>query len=175
MGKSQLQPLASPFRSSRRNARFTLTSCAGVTFLISVLNASTASSWDDAGNGTCCSHSATPRSTCPGPAAHSVTRILSYVTRILSPLRITLIGRNAFGPCFGRAVAWTAVTPQVSKKALAAPAAKDGARARASQLLPAHAQLWPLKKHDGRAESAMIAVFGLRELGALAQQREAAE
>jgi hypothetical protein len=44
------------------------------------------------------------------------------------------------------------------------PAEKDGARARASQLLPQHAGHWPLKKHDGRAEAALIALYGWRQL-----------
>lgn len=36
----------------------------------------------------------------------------------------------------------------------------DNARARASQLLPRHASMWPLVKHDGRAEAALIALYG---------------
>lgn len=52
------------------------------------------------------------------------------------------------------------VAPQVWKKKLGVPAGKDGARARASQLIPAGAEFWPLKKHDGRAESALIAYYG---------------
>ena len=47
-------------------------------------------------------------------------------------------------------VPMTMVSPQKWKKALQVPAAKDGARARASQLLPRHAHQWPLVKHDGR-------------------------
>jgi crossover junction endodeoxyribonuclease RuvC len=58
----------------------------------------------------------------------------------------------------------TLVTPQQWKKALGVPAEKDGARARASQLLPQHAGHWPLKKHDGRAEAALIALYGWRQL-----------
>lgn len=54
----------------------------------------------------------------------------------------------------------TLVTPQRWKKALAVPAEKDGARARASELLPSAAHYWRLKKHDGRAESALIALWG---------------
>lgn len=58
----------------------------------------------------------------------------------------------------------TFVAPQRWKKALQVPAAKDGARARASQLMPSAACNWPLVKHDGRAEAALIAYYGLREL-----------
>lgn len=36
----------------------------------------------------------------------------------------------------------------------------DNARDRASQLLPKHAGMWPLKGHDGRAEAALIALYG---------------
>jgi crossover junction endodeoxyribonuclease RuvC len=55
------------------------------------------------------------------------------------------------------------VTPQAWKKAMQCPAEKDGARMRASQLLPAHRHNWDLKKHDGRAESAMIALYGYQK------------
>lgn len=55
--------------------------------------------------------------------------------------------------------------PAVWKKALGVPKEKDGARARASEMLPEHAKLWPLKKHDGRAEAALIAEYGRRKYG----------
>jgi hypothetical protein len=54
------------------------------------------------------------------------------------------------------------VPPKVWKRAMACPKEKDGARARASQLLPRHAGLWALKKHDGRAEAALIALYAAR-------------
>lgn len=57
-------------------------------------------------------------------------------------------------------VPFTHVTPQAWKKAMGCPADKDGARQRASQLMPQFAHNWPLKKHDGRAESALIALYG---------------
>lgn len=77
----------------------------------------------------------------------------------------------AFGQVFGiikgvlaaLAIPVTLVPPVRWKRALGVPAAKDGARARASQLLPAHAGLWPLVKHDGRAEAALIAYYGSRQ------------
>lgn len=55
---------------------------------------------------------------------------------------------------------FTYVLPQVWKKALSVPKDKDAARQRASQLLPDFSHNWPLKKHDGRAESALIALYG---------------
>ncbi len=81
----------------------------------------------------------------------------------------------SFGKSFGVAIGvlvalgapMTFVAPAVWKRALGVPAAKDGARARASQLLPAAASHWPLAKHDGRAEAALIAYFGLRSLNAV--------
>jgi crossover junction endodeoxyribonuclease RuvC len=54
----------------------------------------------------------------------------------------------------------TDVSPAKWKKDLRVPAEKDGARFRASQLLPRYADQWPLKKHDGRAEAALIALWG---------------
>jgi Holliday junction resolvasome RuvABC endonuclease subunit len=57
----------------------------------------------------------------------------------------------------------TYVTPQVWKKALQVPKDKDGARQRASQLMPQWAYNWDLKKHDGRAEAALIALYGSKQ------------
>lgn len=63
------------------------------------------------------------------------------------------------------------VTPQVWKRALNVKGGSDksdAVRARASALLPQHAKLWTLAKHEGRAESAMIALYGARALERLA-------
>lgn len=57
----------------------------------------------------------------------------------------------------------TYVTPQVWKKALAVPKDKDGARQRASQIMPQFAHNWDLKKHHNRAEAALIAYYGFRK------------
>lgn len=57
-------------------------------------------------------------------------------------------------------IPYTYVAPQTWKAAKACPRDKDGARMRASQLLPAMAHHWPLVKHDGRAEAALIALYG---------------
>lgn len=37
---------------------------------------------------------------------------------------------------------------------------KDASRAEASRRFPQFAHLWPLKKHDGRAEAALLALYG---------------
>jgi len=77
---------------------------------------------------------------------------------------------KTYGICLGVLAALgvpvTLVPPRRWKAALAVPAAKDGARARASQLLPASAGLWRLGKHDGRAEASLIALWGVRSLWA---------
>jgi hypothetical protein len=54
------------------------------------------------------------------------------------------------------------------KDALKVSAEKDHARGRASELIPSGAVHWPLKKHHGRAESALIALFGSRSLNQMA-------
>jgi crossover junction endodeoxyribonuclease RuvC len=76
----------------------------------------------------------------------------------------------SFGKSFGvvigalaaLGVPYTLVAPVTWKRALQVPAAKDGARARASQLLPAAAHHWMRVKDDGRAEAALIGHYGLR-------------
>ena len=57
------------------------------------------------------------------------------------------------------------VTPRKWRSALGVRAGKDGSRARASELMPRHAGQWTRVKDDGRAEAALIALFGARELG----------
>ncbi|MEK9751604.1 MAG: hypothetical protein VW338_00110 [Rhodospirillaceae bacterium] len=78
----------------------------------------------------------------------------------------------AFGQGFGiilgvigtLGIPMTRVSPMKWKRAMGVPPGKDGARGRASELLPAAAARWPLKKHDGRAEAALIAEYGRRLL-----------
>jgi crossover junction endodeoxyribonuclease RuvC len=85
----------------------------------------------------------------------------------------------AFGKTYGvllgvvaaHTIPMTLVAPAVWKRALSVPKAKDGARARASQLLPEAAFQWVLKKHDGRAEAALLALYGVRMLNGTARGR----
>lgn len=56
------------------------------------------------------------------------------------------------------------ISPQYWKKYLRVPAEKDGARAAASRLMPRAAHMWPLKKHDGRAEAALLAYFAWEKI-----------
>jgi crossover junction endodeoxyribonuclease RuvC len=58
----------------------------------------------------------------------------------------------------------TLVAPAVWKRTLGVPKAKDAARARGSQLMPQCAEQWRLKKHDGRAEACLLALYGVRQL-----------
>lgn len=59
-------------------------------------------------------------------------------------------------------IPYTLVRPEQWKRAMQCAADKDAARQRASQLLPHHTDQWPLKKHDGRAEAALLAVLAQR-------------
>lgn len=72
------------------------------------------------------------------------------------------------GLLIGAGIPFTVVHPQTWKRTLGVPKEKDGARARASQLLPWLGGYWTLKKHDGRAEAALIAWYGLQSLNAIA-------
>ena len=54
------------------------------------------------------------------------------------------------------------VIPQSWRKAMRVPEGKDGSRLRASQLLPAYSTEWRRSKDDGRAEAALIALYGLQ-------------
>ena len=52
--------------------------------------------------------------------------------------------------------------PSEWKPALNVPADKTAARRRAAEFFPDDAHQWRLAKHDGRAEAALIAWYGLR-------------
>ena len=56
------------------------------------------------------------------------------------------------------------VAPRKWRVGLGVRAGKDGSRARASALMPGHAGLWTRVKDDGRAEAALIALYGQRQL-----------
>lgn len=78
------------------------------------------------------------------------------------------VGAFAFGRSYGiietalaaAGIPFRTVRPQVWKKSLGVLADKDQARQRATQLIPQGGKFWPLKKHDGRAEAALIAEYG---------------
>ena len=65
------------------------------------------------------------------------------------------------------ALAWLSiptqtVRPSQWKPALNIPADKTAARRRAAEFFPDDAHQWRLAKHDGRAEAALIAWFGVK-------------
>ena len=60
-------------------------------------------------------------------------------------------------------IRYTLVPPATWKRALNMPPGKDAARYIASQRFPEHAHHWPLKKHHGRAEAALIALYGSQQ------------
>jgi len=72
------------------------------------------------------------------------------------------------GVLAGVGIPMTFITPQSWKKLLAVPRAKDGAKARASQLLPQAAHQWPRVKDEGRAEAALIALAAVQSLHRIA-------
>ena len=78
------------------------------------------------------------------------------------------VGAFSFGKTYGILLGVAAahflrmelVTPAAWKAALKVKGPKDESRLRASALLPKFSGLWPLAKHDGRAEAALIALHG---------------
>jgi len=71
------------------------------------------------------------------------------------------------GVCAANFLTIIDVAPATWKAAMKVRGDKDESRARASALFPRHGQLWPLKKHDGRAEAVLIAAHGMRQLHAI--------
>jgi hypothetical protein len=53
------------------------------------------------------------------------------------------------------------VEPRQWRKDLQVRKGKDGSMQRASELLPQHIEHWKARKHNGRAEAALIALYGL--------------
>jgi len=89
----------------------------------------------------------------PGQAAQAIAKTFTSYGTVLGAIA-------ALG------IPVTHVNSRTWKAALKVPAAKDGARARASELIRGGAAHWPLIKHDGRAEAALIALWGSRSLAA---------
>lgn len=68
-------------------------------------------------------------------------------------------------------IPYTLIRPAVWKKRLNVPADKDGARYVASRLFPECAEEWKHKNEDGVAESALIALYGMSEMGYRVQRK----
>jgi crossover junction endodeoxyribonuclease RuvC len=94
---------------------------------------------------------------------------VAYVERVAARPGQGVASMFGFGVSYGllrgvlaaKLIPVTLVTPREWKSAMRTPAAKDAARARASEVFPAQACLWARKKDDGRAEAALIARFGM--------------
>ncbi len=68
----------------------------------------------------------------------------------------------------------TMVSPRQWKREMMVSAEKDAARARASELLPSHCDLFVRVKDHGRAEAALIALWARQYLAATSQPGKAA-
>ena len=66
------------------------------------------------------------------------------------------------GVIAARSIKATLITPQTWQKAMGVSGGMDSARARAMELFPHNVDYFRLKKHDGRADAALIAAWGLR-------------
>jgi crossover junction endodeoxyribonuclease RuvC len=66
--------------------------------------------------------------------------------------------------CTAAEISLTEVRPGVWKRALSVPAAKDDARRRAAEIWPIWAAHFARVKDDGKAESALLALYGSRVL-----------
>jgi hypothetical protein len=70
------------------------------------------------------------------------------------------------GVCAAHFLRIELVTPTGWKRKLNVHGDKDVSRARASTLFPKHTHLWARKKDDGRAEAALLALYGAQTFGA---------
>lgn len=96
----------------------------------------------------------------------------AYIEEVASSPQMGVASAFAFGRSYGILLGacaadamLTTVRPQVWKAKLACPKDKSQARRRAQQLFPNHYKLFERVKDDGRAESALIALYGLLSLG----------
>lgn len=93
---------------------------------------------------------------------------LIVVEKVTSSPQMGVASSFRFGETFGAIRGVVAalevrveyVAPAIWKRALKVSADKDKARMRAQELMPACRAAWPLKKHDGRAEAALLAWYG---------------
>lgn len=96
----------------------------------------------------------------------------AFVERVASRPGAGVAGMFNFGRGYGQIegvlaaleIPVTLVTPQVWKRSLSVPADKSAARARAAQLWPGLAGTFARVKDDGRAEAALIALYGANTL-----------
>lgn len=114
------------------------------------------------------------RRTVDAPSLHALIGCLRFdrivLEEVASMPRDGAVGAFAFGRSFGKIEALIAAWPHVYVKpakwkgVLCVPADGDAARRIASRLMPGSSHLWPLKKHHGRAEAALIAYYGVKHV-----------
>lgn len=106
----------------------------------------------------------------------------TFIEEVHSSPQQGVVSAFTFGENFGGCVSTlaaicnrnpvTKVRPQTWKADLRVPADKAAAMRRANVLFPeCHAELWPKKCQDGRAEAAMIALWGCLKIGVQFEQR----
>jgi crossover junction endodeoxyribonuclease RuvC len=107
------------------------------------------------------------------PLLFGPARIVVYLESVNASPQQGVVSAFTFGRGFGQVEALLAaarlpvnlVKPDIWKRALSVPAAKEGAVARASSLLPQYAHLWRGPRGgtlDGIAEASLIAFYGMR-------------
>lgn len=97
--------------------------------------------------------------------ARPIRRGLKVITPAADTmLQLGMAAGIARGMVRAKKLPFETVSPAEWKKALGVPADKDAAREAASRLLPGHGHLWKLKKDDGLAEAALMALFAIRRL-----------
>lgn len=67
--------------------------------------------------------------------------------------------KQAVASCF---IPMFLVKPAKWKMAMGLSSDKDASRALASRMFPKFSHLWPLKKHEGRCEAVLLAVYGAK-------------
>lgn len=95
---------------------------------------------------------------------------LAVIEHVASMPKQGVTSSFRFGESFGAArlavaafnIRMELVKPAAWKRIMRVSADKDSSRRRASQLLPNHAHLWPLKQDADRAEAALLALLGER-------------
>lgn len=66
--------------------------------------------------------------------------------------------------CVAQRMSVTEIRPGEWKRGMGVPGDKDEARRRAAEMFPNFARMFALKKWDGRAEAALMALWGLRRI-----------
>jgi crossover junction endodeoxyribonuclease RuvC len=100
-------------------------------------------------------------------------RVTAMLEEVSSMPRDGHVAAFSFGRTYGTTetalaaagIPYRTVRPAIWKKVMGVLADKDHARMKATQLIPSGAKHWPLKKHDGRAEAALIAQYGRQLVG----------